>query len=245
MVSSLAAWLVPLCLAACPAGDEDDGSVPVSGRIVDAAGQPVAGATAGTDWGFDRRRPPYAYAGLEADDEGHFSGSIAAHGFPVTLEAYSEDGELAGFTRIEDADGTRDVRIVLQPSVRLVGEVTRSGLEEPLTSAQLMVIVDGVARFNAVVWGGSAFEVRVPRGDLSWTLYDDWFSMVKGEHALEPDEVEVDIGRVDIPAAFLAKHVGKQLPEWTVSASRGVPLDESSLEAHRGKWLLIEFWGYW
>jgi hypothetical protein len=88
-------------------------------------------------------------------------------------------------------------------------------------------------------------SATLPQGEITWSLYDSWFSSVAGARTLDGTATEVDLGTIDIPAAFLATKVGKELPEWSVSASRGVPLDQSGLKAHRGKWLLIEFWGYW
>ena len=244
----LAVLLIPLCLAAGAwdgGDDEDDRSVGLSGRVVDAEGQPVVGARVATSWTLRSGTLPVPYDDMVSGEDGRFSGSIEVLHYPVTLSAYSADGALAGVVSVDDAAAAGDIRLALEPSVRVVGELTRSGLETPLDQAYLSLTVGSSVRLSGSVRGGEAFGFPVPRGDVKWMAYDSWFSMLDGLHALKPEEVEVDLGSLDIPAHVLAKHVGKPLPEWSVSASRGVPLDQSTLAAHRGKWLLIEFWGFW
>ena len=70
-------------------------------------------------------------------------------------------------------------------------------------------------------------------------------SMATGSRLPEEHATELALGTIDLPAAFLAKQVGEVLPDGTVSDVRGLSMDESSLSAQRGKWLLIEFWGFW
>ena len=44
---------------------------------------------------------------------------------------------------------------------------------------------------------------------------------------------------------FFAVHKGRRLPAWKVTEARGLPLDKTAVESFRGKWLLVEFWGFW
>ena len=76
-------------------------------------------------------------------------------------------------------------------------------------------------------------------------MVDGYFSERTGELSLTGDPAEVDLGAVDLPAHFLARHEGRVLPEWKVSEARGLPLEGTRLADFRGTWLLVEFWGYW
>lgn len=237
--------LVPLLLANAFAQEqEDDYSAHLAGRVVDADGRPVAGASVGLNWSSVGGPVPETSGAITSGDDGTFSGTTDVYGYPARVAAYSADGALAGFTSVAEGQ-TGDVLITLRPSLTVTLRVTRTGLEEPLPYAGVNLTVAGGMDLSAQLQGTDALELVVPHGDLSWFVYDDWFSTVKGERAVEPDEFAVDLGALDIPPAFLARHVGKVLPEWTVTDARNLLLDQATLAAHRGKWLLIEFWGFW
>lgn len=54
----------------------------------------------------------------------------------------------------------------------------------------------------------------------------------------------MDLGAIAFQPTIVARHYGKEPPAWNVTAARG--LDKTvKLEGFRGKWVLLEFWGYW
>ena len=238
-------WLLPLCLCAAAPEGEDDYTAAMAGRVVDEAGAPVVGASVSTTWSARRQGNPLPLAqeGLVTDENGLFSGELFAWRFPSTITAYSADGSLAAMAQVEE-DGAETIELVLRPTVRVSATVTSEELGETPDGAFVSLSIDSHDIVSLDLPDGT-FDLLLPQGELSWMVYDTWFSMANGEQTLSADSPVVELGVIDLPVAFLAKHVGRTLPEWTVSASRGVPLDGSGLEAHRGKWLLIEFWGYW
>jgi thiol-disulfide isomerase/thioredoxin len=56
--------------------------------------------------------------------------------------------------------------------------------------------------------------------------------------------LNLDLGTLNLPATFLARHQGKELPAWYIADARGVKKDVT-LADYRGKWVLVDFWGYW
>ena len=88
-------------------------------------------------------------------------------------------------------------------------------------------------------------DLRLPRGRYELEIYDQDFVQRKRILNLTGKPAEVQLDPVILPPGFIAKHLDKQPPEWTVTAARGVALDKSKLSDFRGKWLLVEFWGYW
>lgn len=44
-------------------------------------------------------------------------------------------------------------------------------------------------------------------------------------------------------AAF-AQSAGKSAPAWHISEARGVE-KSAKLEDYRGKWVIVDFWGFW
>ena len=55
---------------------------------------------------------------------------------------------------------------------------------------------------------------------------------------------DVDLKTLEVPATIIARHVGKAPPPWHVTDARGVN-KEVQLADFKGKWVLLEFWGYW
>ena len=54
----------------------------------------------------------------------------------------------------------------------------------------------------------------------------------------------IDLGEITATATVIARHIGKKPPELTVTEARGIGKDVK-LSDFKGRWLLIEFWGYW
>ena len=63
---------------------------------------------------------------------------------------------------------------------------------------------------------------------------------------MEPEhgKLDLDMGVLEMEATFLAVHYGKPLPPWTVSDARGARTS-TQIADFKGKWLLVEFWGFW
>ena len=58
------------------------------------------------------------------------------------------------------------------------------------------------------------------------------------------DKRDLDLGVVEFEATFLALHYGKPLPAWNVTDARRTT-KLAQLSDYRGKWVLVEFWGFW
>ena len=54
----------------------------------------------------------------------------------------------------------------------------------------------------------------------------------------------VDLGTTDLKPTIIAQHYGKAPPAWHVTDARGVD-PEATLADFKGKWVLLEFWGFW
>jgi hypothetical protein len=61
---------------------------------------------------------------------------------------------------------------------------------------------------------------------------------------LTADRPEHDLGTIDMKASKIARLKGKLAPEWVVTDARGVKADVK-LADYKGKWVYLEFWGYW
>jgi thiol-disulfide isomerase/thioredoxin len=61
---------------------------------------------------------------------------------------------------------------------------------------------------------------------------------------LAPDRPDLDLGAIELPASVIAQNRGKVPPAWSVADARGAKKDVT-LADYRGKWVLVDFWGYW
>jgi hypothetical protein len=94
------------------------------------------------------------------------------------------------------------------------------------------------------ITGGGTFSLRLPPGDYRFTLRATDCVAASKTATVAADAKEVDLGATDLAPTVLARLYGKAPPEWTVSDARGV--DKTlKLADLKGKWVLIEFWGYW
>ena len=64
------------------------------------------------------------------------------------------------------------------------------------------------------------------------------------DFTLPKSEVVVDLGRIQVEATVISQFYDKEPPALTVTDARGLPKDVS-LEDFRGKWTLVEIWGFW
>lgn len=218
----------------------------IAGTVVDADGRPVAGAQVANFWSFDQSSSGSPFRGLDCDQDGHFDGPIDAQEQGFWLAAYSGDRKLAGLVEISKDGSTTDLLIRVKPSIRMHGRIASQGLGQavPWTNTYWSLEPGGY-RLAQCSSRKATFDVRLPASSYGWNAYGQDVDGRSGEITLSSDAPDVDLGEIDLPATFLALHKGKELPAWKVTAARGVTLEKSAIADFRGRWLLVEFWGFW
>lgn len=61
---------------------------------------------------------------------------------------------------------------------------------------------------------------------------------------LNAELAKEDLGCINLEATTFAKLQGKKAPDWNVTEARGLEKGVK-VSDFKGKWLLLEFWGYW
>jgi hypothetical protein len=217
----------------------------IAGRVIDAEDHPVAGAQIANLWSFDQSSAGSPFRGLDCDKDGRFDGPLDPWEDDFFIAAYSGDRTLAGIVEVAK-EGSTDLLIRMKPSVRVHGRLASKDLGRNVTWTNTYWSLEpGAHRLAQCLSRKGEFDVMLPAGSYSWFAYGGDVLSRKGEVSLSPDVRDVDLGGIDLPAAFLALHKGKELPPWKVTAARGVALDKSAIADFRGRWLLVEFWGHW
>jgi len=239
---SLLSLVFMIAAGATPAQEK---GVHVAGRIVGADGAPAPGVRVGPYWSFDEGKPSGSRL-LRAGDDGRFDGAIEYLRVPGLLVAYSDDGAMVGTAELADQDALEDVAIQLAPSVRVHGRFVSPKLDGPIPWTNVY-FYSGKNRPWSCSSQKAEFDVRLPRGELSIYAYGTDVNTVRRPLVLDGDAADVDLGEIELPATYLALHRGQRIDDvWKVTAARGMPLEQAQdLAKLRGKWLYIEFWGFW
>lgn len=224
----------------------------IAGTVADEKGRPVHGAVISNFWLYPSspgqpipHDDPLAGA-LHAvsDNEGRFELVFPAGREPALLFAMDARRRRGGVVKV-NPDGPID--IVVRSLVSVRGRCASSelaGLPRDIGGAVMHAsgrqIIDW--RVNP---GTGAFELPLPPGDYRLLVMSTEARTWKKDIAVPADKTTLDLRLIDLVPSILARHYGKPPPAaWKVTATRGV---ERSVELadFRGKWVLLEFWGFW
>lgn len=216
-------------------------TVHVKGRAVDERGRPLTAYEIGSFWSWDEGEPENVRP-LRVNRKGGFSGEVTIRQEFAVLIAYASRWQLAGMVRVT-ADQTEDLVVTLRPSARVTARVRWPELGEELLSCGGYWMV-GKERPVYIRSKKGELTLPLPAGDWSYDFYDEYMKHARGTVELEPSGVH-DLGLLELPAAYIAQHRGQVIEDWRVTEAKGIALEDASLSRLRGKWLLVEFWGYW
>lgn len=226
-------------------------AIQVNGRALDPDGRPLAGVTVAQYWDF--AGPPRAFGGgskapevYRTDDDGTFSGRFAVTLKACSLLALSADHGLAALVECEPAGPTVDLELRLLPAVRVTGRITCTDLDRPLPWANLYLSSpEHNARFGMCSTREGPFELVLPPGNVRMHAYGTDAADRRWTMEVPAGEPVFALGDVDLQPTFFARHVGKELPPWRVTAARGLDPERCALADLKGRWIYVEFWGWW
>lgn len=212
--------------------------VTIKGKVLDAEGAPVAGAAVATMWDHDK-----PLGGVETDANGCFElpadyygrGSIGI----VVMDKERKRGAVSTFSAQSFG---KERELTLENLAKVSGKFSCSELGAPPPWTNVYVYAQpGNARVVQYDSQKAEFSFHLPPGDYKVQMYG---SDVKGRNEELLLEADKDFGTVDLAATNLAKLYGKPAPAIKVTAARGVKPDVQ-LKDYKGRYLLVEFWGFW
>jgi hypothetical protein len=215
----------------------------VTGRVIDAAGKPVAGAEVASFWsGAEGTMQPYKADTTDAG--GRFATKLTFYGPGAqALLALDKDRKTGGLALVDSKSAGKPVEIKFAPLVHVHGRFACKELGRKLkwTNVYLM---SGQARFLMCSSEEASFSFRVPPGTYKFWGYGTDIQDLHKDLTLNADKPDVDLGTLDMAPTVIARHVGKAPPAWHVTDARGLKKGVR-LSDFKGKWVLIEFWGFW
>jgi thiol-disulfide isomerase/thioredoxin len=227
------------------------GSVTIKGCVLDRVGKAVAGAEVATMWSAgegvkDRsKRGQAGFHTVKSDGEGRFTLNVEIGDRDVPLMAIDADRTSGGTAVVPAADAGREIEIRLAPLVRVHGKIGSNelGKSPPWTNVYIDVL-PGKGRILQCPSDTAEFSMLLPPGDYELYAYGGDVTGARRLIRLDASRPDIDLGTLDLPATFIGKHKGKELPPWSMIAARGARKDVT-LADYRGKWVLVDFWGHW
>lgn len=219
---------------------------PVTGRVLDERGRPAANIEVASSWTLDDRRL-VAKPFLTTDRDGRFSGDLPiAEGRGFVLMALDKARQRGGIARVEQiaADAPVEIRLAPLVSVRGAFDVSAMPRPAPRTVRLDVLAAPGGMNLAATEWNTATFALKLPPGK-----YDLWASVEGAERVrraidLAPGARPLELDDLVLRPTRLNALLGKPPPPWTVTEARGAPASVR-LEDYRGRWVLLEFWGFW
>ena len=220
--------------------------VQITGRVVDKDGKPVAGAEVAEFWRRDDAGEMKALPSARTDGDGRFKLECELGSNDQPLMAIDATRKLGGIATIRASALEKPLLIELSPLVELRGHFTctESGRPPDWTNVS-MSVMPGSSRLAFYRSRQSKFSLKLPAGRYELDGYGpltDYQGVTK-ELTLAQGK-DLDLGALDLKLTRLGRLYGKELPPWHVTAARGIRKD-IKLADLRGKWVVIDFWGFW
>jgi thiol-disulfide isomerase/thioredoxin len=235
--------VLTLILAAA-ASAEAGTIVQVAGRVVDAKGNPVAGARIAELWFAEQAGPLEPNSPALSGKDGRFSLEMELYDRDTLVMAIDATGTLGGVATLSAKTAREPIQIALMPlaevRVRYVSESPGRSLGETYVT---MFAAGGRLRVAAGRSRAAEFRVNLPPGRYSVRGKEGRHLEDVREITLAPG-MAVDLGEINLQLSPMAQLFGKPAPAWTITDARGVSKEIQPAD-FKGKWVVLEFWGYW
>jgi len=220
----------------------------VSGLVVDENHLPVAGADVSFAWMGDIGEANDFMTRTDAD--GHFylnmmSGESRMYDErPLPLLVKNRERTHGGLVTLNTTKLHRAPVIKLAPMVRVHGQFSWAPLESRPEFTAVFYGERSVGWPLQYVLPLEKFGTMMPPGNYRLQLYGTDINNAFQELTIPAGVPDMEIPTVALDPTRLALHYGKLPPELHVSAARGAPAT-MTLADYKGKWVLLDFWGYW
>lgn len=220
-------------------------AVTITGTVVDAEGRPLADLDVSVDWSMDEGD----FLGVDGgttDETGAFE--LELEELPpgtVSVMALDTEKKLGGRVELDKGDAGKPVKITAGAAGHVHGKLSckQEGYMPPQTQVYALSPTGAQVATSSSSVGGFGF--LLPAGEYSlWAIGSGLVSLSK-EVTVPATGGEQDLGTLVLDPSTITQHIGKPAPAWNVTHARGGAEPGVKIEDYRGKWLLVDFWGYW
>jgi hypothetical protein len=226
-------------------------SVRVSGIVVDDRGKPVKDADVGIDWaGQDKSFE--AGKSFPTDKAGKFAGFIEVKDkkTPLAFVAFDKGRRNAGFKVVAGDELGEEIRVEIDAAATINGTFDVSDLRKSPDSVIVRVFsTPDKTPLLVSEWAASKkkFAIKLPPGDFEYSLdCEGGERTARKIPGLKPGKTH-DLGKLTlVPKVGRGERAAetRTVPKLTVTDARGVA-KTVKLSDYKGKWVLLEFWGFW
>ena len=221
------------------------GTFSVTLNVTDADKRPLPDANAALFWQVKDGAMTPSSGYVVTDERGKAVLQVDDWSQPRPVMVLSIDRKLGGVLTVSNQNDGKELTVTLGPTVRVKGKLECKELDRRPSWANTMVMPDGFSAQVAQHMGESAeFDFVLPAGKYTLRSYGTDVEDRREVVTLASDKREYDLGTVDLKASAIAKLKGKPAPGWKITDARGVKKN-SKLSDFKGKWLYLEFWGFW
>ena len=155
----------------------------------------------------------------------------------------SADRTLGAIIGVSKADDGKEVLAALKKTAHVKGRLNCKELNRKPVWVSTTVATEGFRPpFASDMNESAVFEFVLPSGKYTLGSYGTDVQTTK--QTLTVAHSDCDLGTIDMKATPLANLRGRKLPDWVIADARGVKADVK-LSDYKGKWVYIEFWGFW
>lgn len=221
---------------------------PLIGRVVNETGTPATEITVarGWTWDIEKKAAFSPYGSWRADAKGGFR--VPAEGvdnwplfYPLSLFATDATGKRGAAAVVRKAGDP--VTLTLRPLTPVRFALRIADWEGKPPFLNITIAPKGGPRAVTVPSALSG-DVPLPPGD--YVLEVSSLDTVSREipFTVGNGKASKDLGTISLEKGPLAQRYGKPAPPLTVTETIGAS-PNVALAAYKGKWVLIDFWGWW
>jgi hypothetical protein len=215
----------------------------ITGQVVDADGKPVEGVLVASRWKAGQTLEPAAES-FKSGAEGKFTCKLTIGRRPAALMAIDAEQKVGGVVVIDEKAAAEPVTIKLQPLVAVRGEIRVPDGKLPDSFELGLSALPGYVAFLKIEQDAGKFAFRAPPGEHQIYARASGPQFLPLSVKQSFDKPEVDLGVLNFEMSILGKHQDKEPPPLSISDARGVDKGVK-LSDYKGKWVLMEFWGFW
>ena len=230
----------------------------IRGRVLDMDGKGARGVDVGIRWKLEQDGRLRPVQSVKTDADGRFELEVRRRSPFGALVAYDARRQHGAIAVVRTFPRTAEEPVELELSalvlVRLSFDVANLKRTPEGVTAWFNAHVEHDFRGEPREIFGRVLEVpgalnrlecKLPPGD--YTVYADaggGLRPVASRFSVPPGGPVYDLGTLPLQPSPLAQAVGKAPPAWHVTEARAVA-KSVQLGDYKGRWVLLEFWGYW